>query len=44
VSIRSDLQETRPPFQLFVFRGESFWGHDRIDLLEERFSDTELRL
>ena len=28
---------------LFVFRGEQFWGHDRMGLLEERFVDAGLR-
>jgi len=28
---------------LFVFRGEQFWGHDRIDLLEERLTGSGLR-
>jgi 2-hydroxychromene-2-carboxylate isomerase len=27
---------------IFVFRGERFWGHDRIGLLEERLSDAGL--
>jgi 2-hydroxychromene-2-carboxylate isomerase len=27
---------------IFVFRGESFWGHDRIPLLEERLRDAGL--
>ena len=27
---------------LFVFRGEPFWGHDRIALLEERLTETGL--
>jgi 2-hydroxychromene-2-carboxylate isomerase len=29
---------------LFVFRGEPFWGHDRIALLEERLTETGLAL
>ena len=29
---------------LFLFRGEPFWGHDRIPLLEERLAEAELRL
>jgi len=29
---------------LFVFRGEQFWGHDRIPLLEERLAECGLRL
>jgi 2-hydroxychromene-2-carboxylate isomerase len=28
---------------LFVFRGEPFWGHDRIPLLEERLAEAGLR-
>jgi 2-hydroxychromene-2-carboxylate isomerase len=28
---------------IFVFRGERFWGHDRIDLLEERLNEAGLR-
>jgi 2-hydroxychromene-2-carboxylate isomerase len=28
---------------LFVFRGEQFWGHDRMPLLEERLTDAALR-
>ena len=28
---------------LFVFRGEPFWGHDRIPLLEERLAESGLR-
>ena len=28
---------------LFVFRGERFWGHDRIPLLEERLAEAGLR-
>jgi 2-hydroxychromene-2-carboxylate isomerase len=28
---------------IFVFRGERFWGHDRIALLEERLTDAGLR-
>jgi 2-hydroxychromene-2-carboxylate isomerase len=27
---------------LFVFRGEQFWGHDRIPLLEERLAECGL--
>jgi len=27
---------------LFVFRGEQFWGHDRIPLLEERLAEARL--
>jgi 2-hydroxychromene-2-carboxylate isomerase len=27
---------------LFVFRGEQFWGHDRIPLLEERLTEASL--
>ncbi len=29
---------------IFVFRGETFWGHDRIPLLEERLSERGLAL
>jgi 2-hydroxychromene-2-carboxylate isomerase len=28
---------------IFVFRGERFWGHDRIGLLEERLTEHGLR-
>jgi 2-hydroxychromene-2-carboxylate isomerase len=28
---------------IFVFRGEPFWGHDRIPLLEERLAEAGLR-
>jgi 2-hydroxychromene-2-carboxylate isomerase len=28
---------------LFVFRGEPFWGHDRLGLLEERLTEAGLR-
>jgi 2-hydroxychromene-2-carboxylate isomerase len=28
---------------LFVFRGERFWGHDRMPLLEERLHESGLR-
>jgi 2-hydroxychromene-2-carboxylate isomerase len=28
---------------LFLFRGEPFWGHDRMGLLEERLSEVGLR-
>jgi 2-hydroxychromene-2-carboxylate isomerase len=28
---------------LFVFRGEPFWGHDRMPLLEERLTEAGLR-
>jgi 2-hydroxychromene-2-carboxylate isomerase len=28
---------------IFVFRGERFWGHDRIALLEERLTEAGLR-
>jgi len=28
---------------IFVFRGEPFWGHDRMDLLEERLTEAGLR-
>ena len=28
---------------LFVFRGEPFWGHDRLPLIEERFTEAGLR-
>jgi 2-hydroxychromene-2-carboxylate isomerase len=28
---------------LFLFRGEPFWGHDRMPLLEERLSEAGLR-
>jgi 2-hydroxychromene-2-carboxylate isomerase len=28
---------------LFVFRGEQFWGHDRMPLLEERLAEAGLR-
>ena len=28
---------------LFVFRGEAFWGHDRMPLLEERLGESGLR-
>ena len=27
---------------LFVFRGEPFWGHDRMSLLEERLTEARL--
>jgi len=27
----------------FIFRGEPFWGHDRIPMLEERLSEAGLR-
>ena len=27
---------------LFFFRGEPFWGHDRLGLLEERLRDAGL--
>ena len=29
---------------IFLFRGEPFWGHDRIPLLEERLAECGLRL
>jgi 2-hydroxychromene-2-carboxylate isomerase len=29
---------------LFVFRGEQFWGHDRIPLLQERLRESGLTL
>jgi 2-hydroxychromene-2-carboxylate isomerase len=29
---------------LFFFRGEPFWGHDRMPLLEERLTEAKLRL
>jgi 2-hydroxychromene-2-carboxylate isomerase len=29
---------------IFVFRGERFWGHDRIPLLEERLIESGLTL
>ena len=29
---------------LVVFRGEQFWGHDRMGLLEERLAETGLRV
>jgi 2-hydroxychromene-2-carboxylate isomerase len=29
---------------LFVFRGEPFWGHDRMPLLEERLTEAGLRI
>ena len=29
---------------IFVFRGEQFWGHDRIPLLEERLTECGLNL
>jgi 2-hydroxychromene-2-carboxylate isomerase len=29
---------------LFIFRGEQFWGHDRMGLLEERLDDARLRI
>ena len=29
---------------IFVFRGELFWGHDRIPLLEERLAEQSLKL
>ena len=29
---------------LFVFRGEQFWGYDRMGLLEERLSEAGLRM
>ena len=28
---------------LFLFRGEQFWGHDRMGLLEERLAEAGLR-
>jgi 2-hydroxychromene-2-carboxylate isomerase len=28
----------------FLFRGEPFWGHDRLPLLEQRLSEAELAL
>src|SRR5215813_1498509 len=28
---------------LFIFEGEPFWGYDRLNLLEERLSETGLR-
>ena len=28
---------------LFIFRDEPFWGHDRMTLLEERLTETDLR-
>jgi 2-hydroxychromene-2-carboxylate isomerase len=28
---------------LFLFRGEQFWGHDRMPLLEERLTEAGLR-
>ena len=28
---------------IFVFRGERFWGHDRVPLLEERLAEAGLR-
>jgi 2-hydroxychromene-2-carboxylate isomerase len=28
---------------LFVLRGEQFWGHDRMPLLEERLEEYGLR-
>ena len=28
---------------IFVFRGERFWGHDRMGLLEERLAEAGLR-
>jgi len=28
---------------LFVFRGEQFWGHDRMGLLEERLTEVGLK-
>ena len=28
---------------IFAFRGELFWGHDRVPLLEERLTDAGLR-
>jgi 2-hydroxychromene-2-carboxylate isomerase len=28
---------------LFLFRGEPFWGHDRLGLLEERLTEAGLR-
>jgi 2-hydroxychromene-2-carboxylate isomerase len=27
----------------FIFRGEVFWGHDRMALLEEQLADAGLR-
>jgi hypothetical protein len=27
---------------MFVFRGEPFWGHDRIGLLEQRLTEAGL--
>ena len=29
---------------IFVFRGEPFWGHDRVPLLEERLAERGLHL
>jgi 2-hydroxychromene-2-carboxylate isomerase len=29
---------------IFVFEGEPFWGHDRIDLLERRLAEAGLAL
>lgn len=29
---------------LFVFRGEKFWGYDRMDLLEMRLAEADLKL
>jgi 2-hydroxychromene-2-carboxylate isomerase len=29
---------------LFLFRGEQFWGHDRMSLLEERLTEAGLRV
>jgi len=28
---------------LFLFRGEPFWGHDRMPLLEERLTEAGLQ-
>jgi 2-hydroxychromene-2-carboxylate isomerase len=28
---------------IFLFRGEAFWGHDRLPLLEERLTEASLR-
>jgi hypothetical protein len=29
---------------MFIFRGEPFWGHDRIGLLESRLTEAGLVL
>jgi hypothetical protein len=29
---------------MFVFKGEPFWGHDRIGLLEQRLTEAGLAI